>query len=453
MKNINKKITLLAGVLAGATSVMASGDYGPAIWNPASGCTKYYTSGYGHHFVVIHDMEGYYLSSISYLNNCSVSASVHYLVNGQQDTSTDHPAGEITQSVAEANYAWHAGCWNRYMFGTEHEGFASNPAWYTDAMYNATGPLQKHLCDVYGIVKDRNHVIGHSEHNNANWVNWVTCCSGYGFSPTCNTHSDPGVYWDWTRLMNLISGNQATVVSSTHPSSVNVGQGFSATVVMHNSGGTSWTSGGNYNLGSQNPQDNTRWGLGRVATTGTISPGQNSTYTFNCTAPTTAGSYAFDWKMVQDGVEWFGDTASGGINVTANLASAIVDNADAGFSVTGTSWSTGTSSTDKYASNYRYHSTAAVSEPAQWVANLANTGTYAVYAWWPQGGNRSSTAPYVVYYNGGNVTVPKNQQTGGGAWNLLGTWAMNAGNNTVKLSCWTTTGFIVVADAIKWQQQ
>ena len=51
------------------------------------------TTGNGHKFVVIHDMEGYYLASVSYLNRCdtdtngnyNVSASIHYGVNGWQD--------------------------------------------------------------------------------------------------------------------------------------------------------------------------------------------------------------------------------------------------------------------------------------------------------------------------------------------------------------------------------
>ena len=448
--------TLKLSVIFGGTALLgtvaqASTDYGPAIWHPICNA-NWYTSGYGHKFHVIHDMEGYYASTVAWFDNCSMSsASVHYAINGKKDATSDAPEGEITQlGVREANYAWHACCWNKHSTGTEHEGFASNPAWYTEAMYQASALLTRHLADKFGYAKDRNHIVGHGEKSSSAWVTWAN--ANLGINATCNSHTDPGPNWDWSHYMALIAGNGSSVVSASFPSSVGVGQGFSATIVMKNTGGTSWTSAGNYNLGSQNPQDNTRWGLGRVGTTGTISPNQNSTYTFNCTAPTTAGSYAFDWKMVQDGVEWFGATSSGGINVTANLASAIVDNSDAGFSVTGT-WATGSSSTDKYGADYRYHSTAAVSEPAQWVANLANTGTYAVYAWWPAGANRSTSAPYVVYYNGGNVTVPKNQQSAGGAWNLLGTWAMNAGNNTVKLSCWTGTGFNVMADAIKWQQQ
>jgi murein DD-endopeptidase MepM/ murein hydrolase activator NlpD len=133
-------------------------------------------------------------------------------------------------------------------------------------------------------------------------------------------------------------------------------------------------------------------------------------------------------------------------------ATVIVDNSDAGFSVTGT-WATGSSSTDKYGADYRYHSTQPTSAPAQWVGNLPAAGNYNVYVWYPQGANRSPTAPYIIYYNGGNVTKNVNQQAGGGQWNLQGTWSFNAGNNTIKLSCWTGTGFNVMADAVKWVQQ
>ena len=41
-----------------ASVVSAQPDYSVAHWKPPS-CTKWYSSGNGHHFVVIHDMEGY----------------------------------------------------------------------------------------------------------------------------------------------------------------------------------------------------------------------------------------------------------------------------------------------------------------------------------------------------------------------------------------------------------
>ncbi len=330
---MNRTSALVLGALAAATAAQASTDYGPAIYKPMSGCSKWYTSGNGHIFCVIHDMEGYYLGSMSYLNRCDVSASIHYGVNGKADTSSDAPAGEITQSVREAYYAWHARCWNTWSWGTEHEGFASNPAWYTSAMYNASGALQRHLLNVSGKAKDRNHVIGHDQKRISAWVTWVR--ANYSMDPTCNSHTDPGLSWDWSGFMNII--NQ---------------------------------------------------------TTGTAT---------------------------------------------------IVDNTGATF--TGT-WATGSSSTDKYGADYRYKSTAPISEPANY--NYSGSGTKTVYAYYPAGSNRSATTPYIVHHSGASTTVNVNQQINGGTWVSLGSYGFTAGDD-VQVSCWTGTGFIVVADAVKWQ--
>src|SRR5947207_2057538 len=152
-----KSSALIAGAIVTTMTAKASTDYGPAIWDPPhGGCTKWYTSGYGHHFAVIHDMEDYYWGGLSGLDNCATDSygnwispfSVFYAINGVKDTSTDSPAGEVRQCVRESYYAWHVGCWNLYMWGTEHEGWASNPAWYTEAMYQSSSKLQRHLCDV-----------------------------------------------------------------------------------------------------------------------------------------------------------------------------------------------------------------------------------------------------------------------------------------------------------------
>ncbi len=127
-----------------------------------------------------------------------------------------------------------------------------------------------------------------------------------------------------------------------------------------------------------------------------------------------------------------------------------VDNVNTGFSVLGSGWSTGTTATDKYGTNYRFRNTQSVSEPATWAGNLVGAGSYSVQAWWSQGPNRSATAPYIVYHSTGSTSINVNQQANGGKWNVLGTFNLNAGANQVKLSCWTTTGFIVLGDAVRW---
>ena len=314
-----KSLAPTVGLSLVATAALALPEYGD-VWRPPSGCNKYYTSGNGKHFCVVHDMEGYYYTAISYLDRCDISASIHYAVNGLTDSSDQGaPPGQITQCVTEAHYSWHAGCWNTWMFGTEHEGFASNPAWFTEAMYQASAGLHRHLCNTYGIPKDRNHIIAHGQKLVSGWCSWLG--ANYpSINCTCNSHTDPGPYWDWNHFMALIIGqvNNAAVASSSVPASVTAGQSFTATITMNNNGSKPWTSGGStpHSLGSQSPQDNSTWGFGRIGLPSSpINAGQNATFTFHPTAPTTTGSYTFAWRMVQDGVEWFGATYSTTITV------------------------------------------------------------------------------------------------------------------------------------------
>jgi N-acetylmuramoyl-L-alanine amidase len=110
-------------------------------------------------------------------------------------------------------------------------------------------------------------------------------------------------------------------------------------------------------------------------------------------------------------------------------------------------WSTGSSATDKYGADYKFKATTAVSDPASWSISVSAGGSYNIYAWWPAGTNRSTTAPFILP-NG--ATTSQNQQINGGKFNLLGTVSLAAGANTTKLSCWTTSGFVVVADAVRY---
>src|SRR5213594_3568364 len=99
--NSRKLLALGSVTLVGASAALASTDYGPAVTRLITGCTKWYTTGNGHHFCVIHDMEGYYLSTISYLQRCDITVSIHYCANGKTDYSGDAAPGEISQLVRE----------------------------------------------------------------------------------------------------------------------------------------------------------------------------------------------------------------------------------------------------------------------------------------------------------------------------------------------------------------
>lgn len=86
------------------------------------------------------------------------------------------------------------------------------------------------------------------------------------------------------------------------------GQQYNVSVSMKNTGTTDWTDERGYRLGSQNPQDNTLW-RGRVF----IFPGKTVeskkkiTFGFTVTAPEKPGKYDFQWQMLREGQEWFGE--------------------------------------------------------------------------------------------------------------------------------------------------
>ncbi len=112
--------------------------------------------------------------------------------------------------------------------------------------------------------------------------------------------------------------NAATYESRSVPSSMMAGQSYDVSVTMRNTGTTTWTSGGPnpYRLGAQNPQDNSAWGTNRVELPSEVPPGAQVTFNFPVTAPTTPGRYDFQWRMVQELVEWFGDFT---INVSVDV--------------------------------------------------------------------------------------------------------------------------------------
>jgi|GEM_PF-2027366 len=160
----------------------------------------------------------------------------------------------------------------------------------------------------------------------------ATQCSGLGYQ-TCGDTNNDGCA-EWSDAMPCASGqtcqggtcaaqlvnNAAFVSQPAIPSTMTAGQTYSVSVTMKNTGTSIWTAADKYRLGSQNPQDNSTWGLSRVNLDPgeSIAPGQQKTFTFSIKAPATNGTYNFQWQMLKENVEWFGDkTANVAVAVTA----------------------------------------------------------------------------------------------------------------------------------------
>ena len=129
-------------------------------------------------------------------------------------------------------------------------------------------------------------------------------------------------------VMNLVnmnfvyaSSNNAQFISQSVPTTMVAGQQYNVWVKMRNTGSTTWTQATNYRLGSQNPRDNANWGFNRVylSASDSVGPGQYKTFYFTVTAPSTPGNWNFQWRMLREGVEWFGGyTTNVVVNVTAS---------------------------------------------------------------------------------------------------------------------------------------
>ena len=104
-------------------------------------------------------------------------------------------------------------------------------------------------------------------------------------------------------------GNGSEYVSQQNvPFTLELDEKVTVSVTFKNIGTSTWTKANGYFLGSQNPQDNNTWGLNRVplSDSDNILSGEEKTFEFEITAPGIAGYYNFQWRMLQDGVEWFG---------------------------------------------------------------------------------------------------------------------------------------------------
>jgi len=149
---------------------------------------------------------------------------------------------------------------------------------------------------------------------------------GGNIGPTTPVDADPGPYGfriknpDGQRsneltleiLPSLVGNNARFVSQSGIPTTMIAGESYVVWITMQNTGAAEWPGLSNYKLGSQTPQDNTTWGFSRVQIAGQdflgpTTPGSSAAFGFTVTAPTTPGTYDFQWRMVQEHVHWFGD--------------------------------------------------------------------------------------------------------------------------------------------------
>lgn len=91
---------------------------------------------------------------------------------------------------------------------------------------------------------------------------------------------------------------RAEVIVSEAPEAMEVGQSYSVTVKIKNTGSNTWTKQSGYGLGAKHRQ----WGVQRVELEGTdkVEPGEIATFKFRVTAPGQPGTYDYQWQLQRE---------------------------------------------------------------------------------------------------------------------------------------------------------
>ena len=142
--------------------------------------------------------------------------------------------------------------------------------------------------------KDAQYLIDNFFRSVTQWGIYKGVCDYFGRSPTWDKYS-------------------CELVSNTIPSSMEINKTYSVNIVYRNRG-VLWSNGRDFRLGAVGDSD--PFAAGRHNISGEVRPGSTYTFSFTMTAPATPGTYTTDWRMVRDGVAWFGPTLTKQVTVT-----------------------------------------------------------------------------------------------------------------------------------------
>lgn len=87
---------------------------------------------------------------------------------------------------------------------------------------------------------------------------------------------------------------------------------MTVSITMKNTGTKTWTRQTGHKLGSRGLDNNDIWGLSRVelAEGEEIKPNEEKSFVFDIQVPSDSGLYVFQWQMIQEDLEWFGDKST-----------------------------------------------------------------------------------------------------------------------------------------------
>ncbi|WP_127508968.1 DNRLRE domain-containing protein [Actinoplanes solisilvae] len=164
------------------------------------------------------------------------------------------------------------------------------------------------------------------------------------------------------------------------------------------------------------------------------------------TATSAGGSSnrTMSWSYYPDGK--LKSRADDGVPVGRQVV--LVDNSDFNnTSATGT-WPVSADATGRYGTDHATHTAGTGDSAFTWRLNVPQSGSYQVFARFPQVSGAATNAEYTVAHSGGDTVRTVDQSVGTGTWVSLGSYAFAEGN-THRISLSDKAGGTVVADAVK----
>lgn len=457
-----------------------------------SGCWSWLTnssSGVSAHYVV--NSDGSEISQLVREDRKAWHISARYdcNLNGGTDCSRNNRSG------------------NDFTVGIEHAGYGSQSSW-NPGLLDASARL---VCDITrdnGIPRDSYHIVGHGRLQPYNrndpgpnwpWASYLEAirakCGEGGTTPTpvpeeeeeppiTSEPAPPGaatLVIDSNNAVNPAS-QRGIVVSSNWRSSQSVGGYYNTGYFWRTTGNSAdsatfwfqnpspacytveawWTQG--TDRSTQAPFIITN-GDGQRLGTVSVNQRQNGgrwnslgTYAFSAGRATIALSRWVDGGgvVIADAVRLVPSTACAGDTPAAATWEKVIDTS-ASLNPEGTdvdlpeTWTTSAATPGYYGNDYAYRTTGSDSDGVSWFFYLDAPARVQLDARWTAGPNRASQAPYLVVDPGNQVlaTVHVDQRANHAAWVGLGVHALPAGWNRVFLSRNTTSGDVVIADAVR----
>ncbi len=120
-------------------------------------------------------------------------------------------------------------------------------------------------------------------------------------------------------ILNTLPGKEyfnALVFGSYVPFTMEMGQQYEVTLTMENTGATAWLMGDQVYLGAVGDQDDFVSPASiRVALNSDVYTEELHTFAMTFQAPSVPGWYTTEWRMLKEGLFWFGETFSQNIEV------------------------------------------------------------------------------------------------------------------------------------------